>query len=277
MKASIYKPKNPLLADCIDYFLFLKNSAGSGNYKTFPNTNLCLALYKKNAIDWNKEKNSCLLTECPANPKSMLFGFHKKPFSVFYQGEIVQTCILFKPGGLSFFTKIPVNKIDHDDDPFTQIFGKNLNDFAERIFSSDDEEQQVAIWEDLLLQKLTSNSHHHRAVAWAIDQMKLACTEEGTIVSRLSGQLGINASTLYRNFLSTVGQGPKELYKTVRFRNSLSQLLARQQSVTHVAYNNNFFDQSHLIKDIHQFTGESPKRLQKRITEIQGTLLWVQE
>lgn len=58
MKTEIIKPKHPALKNIIQYFIIF-NSDKSQNisYTTFPNTNLCLAIYKQNNITITDCKN----------------------------------------------------------------------------------------------------------------------------------------------------------------------------------------------------------------------------
>lgn len=73
------------------------------------------------------------------------------------------------------------------------------------------------------------------------------------------------------------GQSPNRHYKTLRFRRTLNDLLARKQIFTKTAYANDFYDQSHLIKDIRQFTGESPGELVKKVRVLDNTMMMIGE
>jgi len=274
MRAIIHKPST-ILAEYIDYFLFLENESGQGFYKTFPNTNICLAFYKSNSVQWDKTRNFCDITESDQTGVNKLFAFHRRPFSVAYSGKVEQVCILFKMETISFFTHTPIHEIDKEDDPVRQLFGKDARSFIEQLFSHPTKREQIEVLESYLVKKFTMPLQKEQEYIRALEELKRNCPEEKNIVNFLSGGLNVNPSTLYRRFLSLFGQSPQDIYKTIRFRRTLYDLLSKKQALTKTAYDNNFFDQSHFIKDIRQFTGESPGRLLKNIADVQGTLLWV--
>tara|TARA_B110000091_G_scaffold192989_1_gene217754 strand:- start:2026 stop:2403 length:378 start_codon:yes stop_codon:yes gene_type:complete len=79
-------------------------------------------------------------------------------------------------------------------------------------------------------------------------------------VNELSKQSNINRRQLTRKFSSTIGLSPKQLSKTIRIQNTLKTLLTKEfTSLTDLAYENEYFDQAHFIKDFKEFTGLTPK------------------
>lgn len=278
MTASLHKPSSPILSEYIDYFLFLENTEGHGFYKTFPNTNICLALYKTNSVHWNRIENRCeVVTNTHTGITSKLFAFHRKPFSVAYNGPVEQVCILFKMGAIPSFTNTPVHQLDADNDPATQLLGKNSIPFLQQLFSYTGNQQKAEALNSYLLKKLVLPSTAQQRYLHALEQLKNNCPHEKNIVGFLSKELDINPSTLYRRFMALFGQSALDIYKTIRFRHTLYDMLSRRQSLCQTAYESNFFDQSHFIKDIRQFTGESPKALLRNIAEVKDTLYWIKQ
>lgn len=65
---------------------------------------------------------------------------------------------------------------------------------------------------------------------------------------------------LERKFLKQVGMSPKQLGKVIRLQTALRMLLNQQsESLTNIAYESEYYDQAHFIKDFKEFTGISPK------------------
>ena len=65
---------------------------------------------------------------------------------------------------------------------------------------------------------------------------------------------------MVRKISKTIGLSPKQLSKTIRLQTTLKTLLNQKKSkLTDLAYENEYFDQSHFIKDFKEFTGISPK------------------
>jgi AraC-like DNA-binding protein len=65
---------------------------------------------------------------------------------------------------------------------------------------------------------------------------------------------------LSRKFSSSIGISPKQLAKIIRLQATLKTLLNKDVSkLTDLAYENEYFDQAHFIKDFKEFTGLTPK------------------
>ena len=63
-----------------------------------------------------------------------------------------------------------------------------------------------------------------------------------------------------RKFSLAVGLSPKQLSKTVRLQAMLKMLLNKEPtSLTALAYEGEYYDQAHFIKDFKEFTGLTPK------------------
>lgn len=53
---------------------------------------------------------------------------------------------------------------------------------------------------------------------------------------------------------------PKQLGKVIRLQTALKMLLNQQsKSLTKIAYESEYYDQAHFIKDFKEFTGINPK------------------
>jgi AraC-like DNA-binding protein len=79
-------------------------------------------------------------------------------------------------------------------------------------------------------------------------------------VNEFSKSNNINRRQLARKFSSAIGLSPKQLAKTIRIQTTLKKLLNEEiTSLTDLAYENEYFDQAHFIKDFKEFTGLTPK------------------
>lgn len=275
LETKILPVQNPLLKDCIQYFIFFKASCNEKiSYRTFPNTNLCLALYKQNEVEYlkNTSQNICEIKQGRNSYSSRLFGFHESPFEVYSQSCFEQICILFHPAGLRAFTNIPYQALQSENNVFDIVFDNN-NYLLEQIFDIPDISQKVALLQDFLVKK-KKNTFIDNPMNFAISEINAA---QGDIKAEtLAEMLGIHSSTLYRKFNTYTGQNPKDFIQTVRFRAALSLMSKRKyKNLTHLTYNANYYDQSHLIKDFKRYTGETPHIFQKKVTIEDNELTWI--
>jgi AraC-like DNA-binding protein len=275
MVAILHKPSGKEISALIDYFIFFDNEKGNGSYCTFPNSNLCLAIYKSNIVEWDKASNICTITDSGKPISSKLYGFHKQRFTVEYSGQVDQVCILFKPGALSSFTRIPLNEISGDDDPLIEIFGKDGFRGGEQIFETESSAGRINILESFLLERIIPLHSKQLEYLEIFSALKSAVCDEKVSIGELSLKFGIDPSTLYRNFLKYFGQHPQYLYRTMRFRNVLSGVLSENLTLTRTTYENAFFDQAHMIKDFRELTGEAPSSFRKKVNVVDDKLVWL--
>lgn len=93
-------------------------------------------------------------------------------------------------------------------------------------------------------------------------------------IQLLCDELGLNRRTVERLFADRVGTSPKFLARTVRLHHFLClQRERREENLTHAAVEAHYYDQSHLIRDFKQFTGESPARFFNSPPDIYEPLL----
>src|SRR5262245_24629624 len=112
MKAQLIKPFDPALHGLVEAYLFQNAEDGTGGYSTFPNTNLCLALYQGNEATWERNSNRCSIRSTTRPWSSRLYGFHQRPFHVDWVGPVDQVNILFRPGAMARFSRIPIRAVD---------------------------------------------------------------------------------------------------------------------------------------------------------------------
>jgi AraC-like DNA-binding protein len=128
------------------------------------------------------------------------------------------------------------------------------------------EKLQVKILSDYILQLVKHSS------ANLDNKIKLAVStlisSKGTIsITDLRNQLYITERTFERKFTKEIGVTPKQFAKIIQFSYSLNQLQESDYySLTDVAYNNNFSDQSHFIRTFKKYAGQTPKEFSNQIS-----------
>lgn len=277
MNTHIIAPKHPLLKKHIQYFLFFRQDTKvASSYVTFPNNNLCLAIYKNNSVEYQSKDgvNNCNISNGQNSFTSRLYGFHNLPFKVQVQSALDQVCILFSPAALRLFTKETYKDLLSTDDVFNAIFQKIPN-FLAVLFGTEDFVERAALLETLLLKNLNienipSTMNEALQLISAVAQNKALLPVAG-----LAKALHLNESTLYRLFSTHLGQNPKAYLKTLRFRHTLNELMSKPKPLTQVAYSNHYFDQAHFIKDFKTFTGCTPKELTEHVSVKERNLVWL--
>lgn len=274
MKVHIIQVQSPVLKSYIQYFIFFKHTdTNLFTYTTFPNTNLCLAVYKQNNVVFanSRDSNSCRVDEGTSEFHSRLIGFHQRPFNVEINSHLEQFCIIFQPGGLRAFTKIPYEDLINENRVFEILFNNKY--IIEHVFETDSANEKALLLENLLLARMTAPSVDSRlstAVA------SIYSSNGDVTVAGLAAGMKVDTSTLYRQFNKHIGQTPKDFIQTVRFRHVLSNMLEGQYTnFSQLCYLSNFHDQSHFIHEIKKRSGNVPQQLSRQISVEQRQLVWI--
>ncbi|CAM3703302.1 helix-turn-helix domain-containing protein [Erysipelothrix urinaevulpis] len=75
-------------------------------------------------------------------------------------------------------------------------------------------------------------------------------------------QKELKNKTFYREVIKHYGLSPKELVNTIRLQKTLQSLLSGDfESITELSHRLNYFDSSHLNKEIKKYCGTNPTEL----------------
>lgn len=275
MKTEILKTDNLLLKNIIQYYIFFKSEKNEIiDYTTFPNTNLCLSIYKKSkiAIAQKKEIRHLLTMEGNQAYTSYLSGFYESNLHVNINVSIDEVCIIFHPSALRMFSSVPYEELLSSDEVFQMLFPHCDPFFLERLFEEKDNPGRIQMLEFLFLQSINPDFHTDR-----IKEVLFTIYNDNELkVGNIAKKLSINESTLYRLFMDQIGQNPKSFLRTVRFRSVLKTLLHHEKmQLTSLAYQSDYTDQSHFIRDFKRITGHTPGKLKEKTKVQQEQLAWI--
>ena len=81
-------------------------------------------------------------------------------------------------------------------------------------------------------------------------------------MASLSSYANMSFRTFERRFLDEVGMPPKLYARITRFNNALeNKMLHPYKRWTDITYENGYFDQAHLIKEVIMFSSKTPEEL----------------
>lgn len=274
LKSVIIKPKNEIIKNYIQYFLFFKKAENNFlNYTTFPNNNLCLAIYKENTISYinHSGKNHCTITKGKRDFTSRFYGFHKMPFTVDINSCLDQICIVFYPSGLKAFTNDSYKDLMKSINVF-DIFPTSDSNIIEQIFEENIFSKKAEKLEYLLLTNLKYEvPNKMKEALYNIPKYN----DDNLTVETIAKNLSISKSSLFRLFKNYVGYNPKSYLKTLRFRSALNEILKQQDTLTRIGHFHKYYDQAHFINDFKSFSGHSPKELRDIASVQQNDLTWI--
>jgi AraC-like DNA-binding protein len=163
----------------------------------------------------------------------------------------------FKPGGAAAVLRVPMHELFGKAIGLDAILGRaEAARMIDRVASAPDNATRVAILDAILVQRVGEIDPLVTAAARAIDAAR------GSLrIADLARTLRITQDPLEKRFRRTVGSSPKHLASIVRVRHAVD--LAREARSTRgtmsaVAYEAGYFDQSHFNREFRSITGQAP-------------------
>lgn len=192
-------------------------------------------------------------------PRAMILGQTIEPFYVEPIGYVNSFAVRFYPYGFANFVTLPIKHLANKETPLDLLFGeKSAKDLEQKIIQATDIKKRIEVVENFLLDKLTDKTIIDSIVKSTIDAIFL--TRGGKSINAILKDDLSKRRQLERKFFKQVGLSPKQLGKVIRLQTALKILLNQQfENLTKIAYESEYYDQAHFIKDFKEFTGISPK------------------
>lgn len=193
------------------------------------------------------------------HPNAMLMGQRTMPYDILPEGNVDTIAICFYPHGFANFVHAPLAALVDKETPVAALFGQAEADALERaIFEATDTPQRIQLIEAFLLNKLKEKSTISHIVQSTVDM--LLQSHGSTPINTLVEDDTAKRRQLERHFRKQIGISPKQLSKAVRLQATLHRLLNKEAAtLTDIAYENEYFDQNHFIKDFKELVGVTPK------------------
>ncbi len=192
------------------------------------------------------------------HPNAMVMGQRTKSYFIEPLGNVDLFAICFYPYGFANFVCTPLEKLVDTEKPIESLFGEiPAKALEQKIIQATNTQQRIEISEAFLLDKLNQNSTIENLVKTTVDSL-LDSNGSSPINQILKDDLS-KRRQLERNFKRQIGISPKQLGRVLRLQTALKMLLNDKESLTNIAYESEYFDQAHFIKDFKEFIGTTPK------------------
>jgi len=163
----------------------------------------------------------------------------------------------FRPAGAAPFFRAPLDELFGAHAPLEAILSRaGVQRLGEKMFRRPDHAGRIAVLEEFLLSRMHTNGTD--PIAGAAVQA-IGASHGSLRISHLARQLGISQDPLEKRFRRAIGTSPKHLASIVRVRHAIA-LAERGTSLSRVAHDAGYYDQSHFIRDFRAITGDSPTR-----------------
>lgn len=192
-------------------------------------------------------------------PRAMVLGQTIEPFYIEPTGYVNTFAIRFYPYGFANFVTEPIKNLANKETPLALLFEEKIaKELEQKIIQAKDVKQRIEIIEGFLLERLNDKSTVENIVKTTVNAL-LSTNGNAPIKAILKDDLS-KRRQLERKFEKQIGVSPKQLGKVIRLQTALKMLLNKEgESLTNIAYESEYYDQAHFIKDFKEFTGTNPK------------------
>jgi AraC-like DNA-binding protein len=262
MQTKIVYPKNPLLKEFIQYFLFItKSDSKVISQLCYPNANHCLSLIKGGEmVELNTNEYSILPS---TKNSSYLTGIYKQPIRITTKQPYQELCVNFKPMGLEaiFGEKLSQNifknNVLNENKNWTPLFEIVFSNNSLEIIQNEIESFFISILRDEML----SNS------------LLFNKTLKANQIEELNDLLCKSYRSTHRFFINQLQITPKEYLQIRKIREAMP-LILNNIPLIEIAFLLNFTDQSHFIKIFKKYTNITPSQFKQTSSQVDNTLIW---
>lgn len=249
-----YPVQHPLLKKYIKFFWALRIDQAQLNHKLIPQRNINIRFNLSSTPHYAYRGNEANRLE-----NVYFLGLRDRSADAFLKlnGDVDVLGICFEPDGVYPFLKMPVSEFKN------QILGADEIGFypsariSERLKETQGIAERLSILENELLSLLTAPDHDLEKFRLLFNGLK---HENSLSLNGFCNLHNINIRQLERMYAKYVGL-PASTYSTLnRFHGSLNQMLnGAYTKLSDLAYDQNYFDQMHFIKEFKRFTGNTPR------------------
>ena len=180
-----------------------------------------------------------------------------RKYDIEISGRFVSFSIRLQPTGLYGLLGIPANNFRDQAIGADSVLPQIFEEITERLMGCTTIDECVAIVEPYLLTWM----HGHKKERLSSAPIARAITSQPVppSVQQLQQYSSLSQRQLERNFMKEVGTSPKMYARVVRFTNSVRYKISHPAAGwASVAYEFNYFDQMHLIRDFKEFLNITP-------------------
>ncbi len=197
-------------------------------------------------------------SEFVVHPNAMVMGQRTKSYYIEPLGNVNSFAICFYPHGFANFVCTPLENLVDVETPIESLFGEiPSKELKQKISQAASTQERIEIIEIFLLNKLNQNTTIESLVKTTVDT--LISTNGSTPINQILKNDLSKRRQLERKFRKQIGISPKQLGRVLRLQTALKMLLNDNENLTNIAYESEYFDQAHFIKDFKEFIGNTPK------------------
>jgi len=192
-------------------------------------------------------------------PPIELWGQVVRPLTFRSLGKNIMLGIRFYAHTACLFLNDSVSLFNNHITDLAAVAGKSVSELHAKLLEAISIKQRLQLIERFLLDRLLRYEKKFDKLAM-IEDILTDLKQEDFFdnIENVASRYGITSRYLQKIFLRYTGLTPKLYSRINRFQKSLLLVNKKNNSLTDIAYECGYFDQSHFIRDFKWFTGFIP-------------------
>lgn len=212
-------------------------------------------MFTLNGSQWQTKMNGTFTETSPIEMWGQILK--PLPFRVVGQSEIFG--VRFYPAAAALFLKEDISRFNDGIFDMVGMEGNSITELHHRLREAKSVNQRIELTDAYLLRRLAAHPKVISKIELVSHVMhELTKKDFFDNINNVAERYGITSRYLQKVFLQHTGLTPKLYVKINRFQNSLILLGKGDLSLTSVAHECGYFDQSHFIREFKSFTGFPP-------------------
>lgn len=202
------------------------------------------------------------------NAEGWISGLHHKPFIKQLEGVNENIGVVFKRYGIAHFTDVEPREFENSFVSVTDLWKYEISFIREQIQEAKSINRKVFLLETFLKNKLDQHTVSNADILTynILDEIaKGAITKKK--VYDICNEFKITRKTLNKYLVKRIGSSASKYKRLVIFNHVIKSMNCSPNiKLTELAYDYNYFDQAHFIKDFSSLAGMTPREFAKNVS-----------
>lgn len=191
-----------------------------------------------------------------------LWGQIIRPLPLRLAGKSLMLGIRFHPMGASLFLNDDVSLFNDQVADLRSVMGATLDELYQQLQDAHHIKARINLLETFVHSRIAlAAKRKDMSMLVKMVMNELTMDDFFDNIDNVASRYGITSRYLQKVFRQHTGLTPKLFSKINRFQKSLALIGNSDMSLTSIAYQSGYFDQSHFIREFRTFTGNTPSRL----------------
>ncbi len=186
-----------------------------------------------------------------------LFGQTVLPDKITFVQEFILVAYFFKPFALKYLYGFSATELTNNPIKLSLIDTKRTSELQERLLNAETIEQMIELLDNYIFTLITKVKSDYLLIRAATEL--IIEDNSNKILKKIQDKLHITERTFQRLFADQIGLSPVKYRRIVQFDKAFQQLNRNNfKSLTDIAMNTEYADQSHFIRAFKEYTDMTP-------------------